>query len=141
MPIKIGPYAAKLSLHPIDPKPGLLAGGPSPTYLRDDLRARLASGAIAYELRLQFYENDESTPIEDMTDPWRTPYVPVGRVVIPTQDLGSGASQQLAADIEENPFSPWNTPAHRPLGEIGRARKEVYARSAQQRGACPFAFK
>ncbi|ADO72245.1 hypothetical protein [Stigmatella aurantiaca] len=134
MPIRWGPYAVKpcfLSLNP--------AGQPSPTsptYLRDGLKARLREQELAFELCLQFYEDDQRTPIEDLTNPWQVDAVPVARLTMPRQDLDAPAGTSREQAAEELSFSPWNTHGHEPVGEIGRARKSIYGLSAKTRGAC-----
>jgi hypothetical protein len=136
MPIKVGPYAAKVGLRPVALDGKSLGSGP--TYLTDDLKARLAKGDVVFEMGLQFYENDGKTPIEDLSAPWDVPFVPVARMVIPKQDLDSEAGKALAKELDGVAISPWNTEDHSPLGEIGRARKEVYSKSAETRGGCPY---
>lgn len=135
-PIACGPYAAKVRLVPVD-----AAAAPAPQ--RDDwsadIRARLASGALRWDLQLQFFVDEAITPIEDPTVLWpeaSAPFVTVARVEIPAQDPSSADGQALATAIEANIFDPWQAlAAHRPLGEIMRARKTAYFASQQARGA------
>ena len=79
------------------------------------------------------------TPIEDASVDWpqdEAPYVTVARLNLLKQDPDSAAGQNLAAAIEASVFDPWAAlAAHRPLGEVMRARRVVYFESQQQRGA------
>ncbi|HEY1551550.1 MAG TPA: hypothetical protein VGG28_27170, partial [Kofleriaceae bacterium] len=117
-PIACGPYAAKVRLLPQNP---------AEPAARDadwaaDVTERLAAGPLHWDLQLQFFVDENTTPIEDPTIAWSTPFVTVGRLTAPAQDPKS-----IAAEIETARFDPWNAlAAHRPLGEIMRARKAAY---------------
>jgi len=95
--------------------------------------AHLAKGALQFEVQLQFFVDEASTPIEDATNEWPetvAPFVTVAILTIPTQDTESTAGKKLATDIEAAAFDPWNAlMEHRPLGEVMRARKVVYYQS------------
>ena len=136
MPIKVGNRVARFAVRPLTTD-GLNKGtGDKP--LTTDLTQRLANGGAAFEFGLQFYESPETTPLDDATNPWPTPFVPVGRVTLPKQDLTSAAAQALAKQIDNTSFSPWNTDEHTPVGDIGLARKPIYETSAGVRSACPY---
>ena len=52
------------------------------------------------------------------------------------QDRVELVGQKLAQDIEATVIDPWQAlAAHRPLGDVQRARKVVYFASQQGRGA------
>jgi hypothetical protein len=135
-PIACGPYAAKVRLVPV-------GAAPAPAPDRDDwaadVTARLARGELRWELHLQFFVDESVTPIEDPTVEWpeaEAPFVPVARLVAPTQDPASADGAALAERVEAAVFDPWAALAeHRPLGEIMRARKVVYFASQRERGA------
>ncbi|HWU86584.1 MAG TPA: hypothetical protein VN253_04890 [Kofleriaceae bacterium] len=135
-PIACGPYAAKVRLLPTGHDEG-------PPARRDDwsadVIARLAKGELRWDLQLQFFVDEATTPIEDPTVAWpeaEAPFVTVARVVAPTQDPRSPEGKTLAEAIEAGVFDPWNALAdHRPLGEIMRARKVAYFASQKGRGA------
>lgn len=135
-PIACGPYAAKVRLVPDG-----TAAAPAADR-RDwsaDLRARLAAGELRWRLELQFFVDEQVTPIEAPTVPWpeaEAPWVPVARLTVPAQDPSSAAGQALAAEVEAARFDPWVALAdHRPLGEIMRARKAAYHASQLARDA------
>lgn len=135
-PIACGPYAAKVRLVP-DGTAATPAADPN-DWSRD-VRQRLASGDLRWHLQLQFFVDEERTPIEKPPVPWSesaSPWVPVARLVVPKQDPSSDAGRALAAEIEAARFDPWAALAdHRPLGEIMRARKAAYFASQEARGA------
>lgn len=117
VPHAVGPYAAKILVVPEAPMemvgrdPGL------------DIVRRLAAGPISYTLELQFYTDPVSTPIEDHRAVWTSPAVPVARLTL-----------LAPADLESLAFDPWGgLDAHRPLGEIMRARKGAYFASQKGR--------
>jgi hypothetical protein len=134
-PIACGPYAVKLRLVP--------AGEGAPPARRDDwahdVITRLARDELRWDLQLQFFVDDATTPIEDPTVVWpesESPFVTVARLVAPAQDPNSADGKALAQQIEAGKFDPWIALAeHRPLGEIMRARRATYFASQQARGA------
>ncbi len=136
LPIRIGPHAARIAFAPCQAKDAALPDGRGRDYLAEDLRARLSRGELAYDLRLQFFESEATTPIEDASVDWSTPYVAVGRLTIPSQDLASDEGKALAAAVEAMSFDPWHALVeHTPLGGMMRARKVAYFSSTKERGA------
>jgi len=137
-PIRFGEYAAKLSLQPIDP-PAPSADSPSPDFLGDDLIARLQRGPLRYQLLVQLYRDERTTPIEDPTVEWtdaNAPFVCVAELLLPQQDLSSPDGARLQETIEKLSFDPWHALVEmRPLGEIMRARDVAYRASTRGRQA------
>ncbi len=125
-PIACGPFAAKVRLVP-DTRP---AGRPSKD-LRADFATTLSSIELGYDLELQFFQNEECTPLENASIEWSTaPFVKVARLTLPVQT----PDVDFEAEIEAAKFDPWVAlEAHRPLGEIMRARKVVYFESQKGR--------
>ena len=123
LPIAVGPYAARVRLSPVKPAP------PTHKDFEADMRDRLAAGPVVYDVALQFFVDEATTPIENPTVIWselQSPFVKVARLTL------TGA----ADDIEGVVFDPWGGLAdHRPLGEIMRARKAAYYLSQRRRGA------
>lgn len=139
LPIQCGPYAARFSLAPVSPATDPLPGGPD--YYAEALADRLRRGPVAYDLALQFFVDEASTPIEDGSVDWPeavAPYVTVGRLTIAQQDASSERGKRLAERGEPLAFDPWHAlVAHRPLGGMMRARKHAYFASGQTRKAAP----
>jgi hypothetical protein len=145
-PIANGPYAVRVRLLPASA--AAVAAGKSPagkspaarsaSDFAADLREHLQRGPIAYELQLQFYSDEKTTPIEDGAVDWAeadAPYVTVARLTIPPQELDGADGKKLADEIERATFDPWEAlVAHRPLGAIMRARKHAYFASQKTRG-------
>jgi len=123
VPFAVGPYAAKLRVVPVKPAP---ATGKDHGA---DMRAQIAKGPIAYDVALQFFTDEATTPIEDPTKVWprdQSPFLTVARLTL----------DRVADDVEKLRFDPWGgLLAHRPLGEIMRARKAYYFASQKARGA------
>lgn len=134
-PIACGPYAARVRLLPARDKP--LADASSDWAA--DFGRQLASGPLVHELQLQFFVDEQRTPIEDASVDWNedvSPYVTVARLSIPQQSLDDAAAAALMKEVEQAVFDPWDALAeHRPLGDVMRARKAVYFASQQARGA------
>lgn len=97
------------------------------SYLLDAMRARLADGEAVFDFMVQFQTDPRRMPIEDASVEWKredSPYVPVARIRIPPQGVDDPAR---AAACERTAFNPWHClAAHRPLGSMNRARREIY---------------
>ena len=83
---------------------------------------------------MQFFVDEATTPIEDTSVAWpegETRIATVARLVLPQQGVDAAAAEAEAAR-----FDPWGGfLAHRPLGEIMRARKVAYFESQKGRNA------
>lgn len=135
LPIQCGPYAVRYAFIPAATEADAPLAGRS---YGDELADRLRRGSIGYDLALQFYVDDQRTPIEDPTVDWDSPYVTVGRLTITQQDANSERGKRLTERGERLSFDPWHAlVAHRPLGAMMRARKHAYFTSTQAREATP----
>ena len=135
VPIAFGAYAAKLALVPLHSKDTSQRAGKEPNYLREHLFERVSRAPLRYELRAQFFE-DATTPIEDPTRRWPSPYVVVAHLDIPVQAPRSAGGLELDRFVETLSFDTWHAlEAHRPIGAMQRARKHAYFASTQLRGA------
>jgi hypothetical protein len=136
-PIACGPYAARVRLLPASATatPGAAEG-----WAADVLR-RLSTADLAFDLQLQFFTDERVTPIEDASVDWseaESPYLTVARLVLPRSGAAGSTDQALQTRIEAGVFDPWSAlAAHRPLGDVMRARKVVYFASQKGRGAVP----
>lgn len=124
-PYRLGEGTAKFAMKP-DPKYKAQRGR---RPLREKLQACLDRGPAHFSFFVQ-PRVDPRDPVDDAGIVWRSPLLPVGRLVIPPQDV--------SARIEEGDriaFSPWNAlAAHEPVGSINALRRCAYARSAELRG-------
>jgi Catalase len=142
LPVQYGPYAVHYALVPGATPDGAGASpGHSPEYLGEELAARLRRGPVVYDFRVQFYVDEVRTPIEDASVEWReqdAPFVTVARLTLLAQDPDSERGRRLAQYVEKLSFDPWHAlEAHRPLGNMMRARNVAYRLSTQERGALP----
>lgn len=134
-PLACGPYAVRVRLLPARSE----AKPKAEESWSNDFISHLAKGPLRFEFQLQFFIDEQRTPIEDATNDWPeevAPFVTVGILTIPIQDTKSTAGEKLTEDIEAAAFDPWNALIeHRPLGEVMRARKVVYFQSQTGRKA------
>lgn len=139
LPLRFGPYAAKLALAPLEPPAPGARPGSSADYLGEELAARLRRGPVRYELKVQLYVDDAKTPIEDSSVEWReadAPYITVAQLTLPTQDPSSERGRKIAAFVEQLSFDPWHAREDlRPLGNMMRARNHAYRASTEERKA------
>jgi hypothetical protein len=140
LPVRFGPFAAKLSLLPRAENGAAPAVAEShPHALSRDLAQRLTKAPVAYDLTVQLFRDEASTPIEDPTVTWSEDDAPrekVGVLTLPVQDADSERGKGIAARIDGLSFDPWHAlEAHRPLGAIMRARNVAYRLSTEARHA------
>lgn len=134
VPMACGAFAVRSRIVP-SPSNGVA----SPDACNDwgqDFAQRLARRALSWEAQLQPFVREDITPIEDASVNWPTPYTTVAHLVLPQQDLYSEAASEVAAQVDAGSFDPWHAlAAHRPVGDVQRARKVAYFASQQARGA------
>ena len=147
VPLRHGPYVAKLAVAPVSPELVALTDAPvdlggKPNGLRDSLAAFFAAHGGTWEVRAQLMTDATTMPVEDASVVWpegESPYVAVARIVVEPQSSYDEARHQ--AYDEALAFSPWDgIEAHRPIGSIMRARKPAYAMSSTFRAehnGCP----
>jgi len=115
--------AANAIHHELDLSSGPDVFGPA---LVDEIGAH----AFDFDLQVQLCADIEKMPVNDSTVEWPeklSPFVTVGRVHIPRQDI-SGSENSERADALA--FNQWRvTDEHRPLGEI--------MASASEKDGCP----
>jgi len=136
LPIALGPHAVQFALLAKDAPTRAADNGPD--ALGEELVARVREQPVVYDFAIRFYADDATTPIEDASVEWSTPWVTVGRLTIAAQDARSPRGEKLAAWIETLSFDPWHAlREHRPLGSLMRARNHAYRESTKGRGAAP----
>lgn len=133
-PMACGPYAVRVRL-----VPAASNGTATPGANKDwnaDFAGRLKKQPLHWDLQLQPFLNETLTPIEDASVNWSSAYTTVARLTLPDQDTDAAAGQAFADTVESAVFDPWQAlAAHRPLGDVQRARKVVYFASQKGRGA------
>jgi hypothetical protein len=94
---------------------------------RPALVAELQARPYAFDIQIQLSTDLERMPVEDVTVEWPeklSPPVTVARLRIPQQDI---SAEDNLEKVDVLSFNPWRVTAeHAPLGNIMRARKEVY---------------
>jgi hypothetical protein len=137
-PIACGPYAVKVRLLP-SAQPSAADEKAAKEGWKAAVARHLSAGPLRYQLQLQAFVNERDTPIEDPRVRWReevAPFVTVADLEIPTQSVESADAEAFAKDVEHSTFDPWAAlAAHRPLGEVMRARKATYFESQKARNA------
>lgn len=134
VPMACGPYAVRVRLVPTASNGQ--ADAQAKTDWGADFSRRLLKQSLSWDLQLQPFVSETITPIEDASVNWPTPYVTVARLTLTQQDTESEAGQAFSKQAEAAVFDPWQAlAAHRPLGDVQRARKVVYFESQKGRGA------
>jgi hypothetical protein len=146
-PFRYGDYIAKFSLAPVAPALRALTGieidaTDRPNAIRETVQQQMDVIDGVWEFRVQLCRDLDKQPIEDSTVAWdetEAPFRRVGLVMAPHQD--SWAKDKVQAIDEAMRFSVWTgIEAHRPLGNINRARRDAYRHSADFRAKfnrCP----
>ena len=136
LPIKFGPYAVQFAFAAHEPPSKISIS--SATHLGDELAARLKSRAVSYDFQIRFYRDAKSTPIEDASVEWDSPWITVGKLTLPVQDPTSPRGTKVSSLVEQLAFDPWHAREDlRPLGNIMRARNVAYRASTQARNSLP----
>lgn len=143
-PYLYGPYIAKFSLAPVAPQ--LLALDGASIKTEDDaqrhaIQSHFDANEGEWELRVQLNVDVEKMPIEDAAVEWPqelSPYIAVARVRLAPQTTWNATLEKLDDEIA---YDQWNClAAHRPLGSVNRARRQVMASSREFRSSfnrCP----
>jgi hypothetical protein len=139
-PIKCGDFAIKFLIHP----PIDVTAAPHERhadYLHFELADRLRRGDVRFEFAIQFFVDAEHTPIEDTSVEWSehiSPLIKVAELRIPQCDIDSSEGKGLTDVVDQLSFSPWHAlEVHQPLGNVMRARRLAYPRSAKMRQFLP----
>lgn len=146
-PFRYGDHIAKFSLAPVAPALVALTGETvDVSQDRDAIRAAVRETLMAHggrwELRVQLNTDLDAMPIEDATVEWdeaQSQYITVATLDVPAQ-IGWDDEATRATD-EALSYSIWHgIAAHRPLGNVNRARRDTYRFSADFRrgfNGCP----
>jgi hypothetical protein len=131
VPNRFGPFAARFKLEPVGERDDSVTTSGDDS-LAADLRERLAKAPLEWDLAAQFFVDEKTTPIEDATVDWSSPFTTLARLTVPRQELEPKTDEL----IETLAFDPWHALAeHRPLGHIMRARNHAYRLSTMERKA------
>lgn len=135
-PFKFGNQIVKLSLKAQQPEKPPETLPQSDNYLREAIIKYLTQeGKEAYfDFLVQFYVDEEKTPIENHIQEWQeedSPLIKVATVRIPSQKFDSEERKRLDEGMF---FSPWHTLLeHEPVGSVNLSRKKLYNELAKSR--------
>lgn len=146
-PFRYGEHIAKFSLAPVSKPLTELTGDKvnttdRPDALREVVNEVLQSQGGTWEFRVQLNRDVDAMPVEDPTKRWdekQSPFIAVATLEVPHQpSWGHTESQALDQALS---YNVWHgLAAHRPLGNINRARNAPYRFSADYRSrvnGCP----
>jgi hypothetical protein len=134
--VRHGDFIAKLRVKPVEAfadRVQVRALDPSSAtqVFRPALVSELRERPYEFDIQVQLCTSLYQMPIEDVTVRWPealSPFVTVAKLRLPQQDIGGDENLDR---MDATSMSPWRvTEAHRPLGNIMRARKEVYRASS-----------
>jgi len=104
--------------------------------LQTDFATRLNDASVRFALHIQKYVSERLTPIEDGAVEWKegdSPWLAVATLTIPAQNALDPKGRATRDHVDTLAFNPWHAPAEfRPLGNLNRARRTVYAASARE---------
>ena len=99
-----------------------------------ELGAHLAANDAKWDFQVQLFTDEASTPIEDTTVEWSSPWTTLATLTLPKQQ----PSAEFTAWAEALSYDPWHAQEElRPLGAMMRARSAAYRVSTQSRKASP----
>ena len=146
-PFRYGDHIAKFSVAPVAPALTALTGrtidaSDRPDAIRDTVRDEMRGIDGVWEFRVQLCRDLGRQPVEDPTVEWKEDEAPFRRVAtIRARPQDSWDVDRVDAVNERMRFGVWTgLAAHRPLGNINRARNEPYRHSADYRqrfNGCP----
>jgi hypothetical protein len=134
--VRHGDYIAKVRIAPdpvfadavvrrtIDP-------GAAAEVIRPALVAELQERPYEFDIQVQLCTDLQRMPVQDVTVEWPetlSPNLTVAKLRLPQQDISGEDNLEKMDGLS---FTPWRVTAdHAPLGNIMRARKEVYRQSS-----------
>jgi len=146
-PFRYGDHIAKFSLAPVAPalteRTGIeIDASGRPDAIRETVQAEMRGIEGVWEFRVQLCRDLERQPVEDPTVEWdeeEAPFQRVATIRVAPQDSWDEARVKRVDETMR--FSIWTgLAAHRPLGNINRARNAPYKHSAEFRqrfNGCP----
>ncbi|ELS00456.1 catalase [Xenococcus sp. PCC 7305] len=135
-PYKLGSNFIKFSAkpHEIEAKPSSIPD--SSHYLREAMVNHLTTEQkqSTFDFLIQFYVDDEKTPIEKPMQEWEeevSPFIKVATITIPPQTFDCDERKEFDESLS---FTPWHTlPEHEPVGSINLSRRKIYQEISKAR--------
>ena len=135
-PFAIGDVAVKFRLKPQVLQQYRVRQHDNFNGLREELSDRLRIHDVVYDVEIQRFVSSTSTPIEDATVAWNSPWEKLAELHISKRDIDSATALRIQLAIDKLEFNPWHSPGKddfRPLGSLNRARRLAYDASADFR--------
>ncbi len=130
--VRHGNYVAKIRIAPVPEFASTITRNTldlasAPEVFRPALVAELRERPFEFDIQVQLCADINRMPVEDLTVEWPeqlSPFVTAAKLRIPQQDISGDDNLEK---MDAMSFTPWRVTAeHSPLGNIMRARKEVY---------------
>lgn len=134
--VRHGDYIAKVRFAPVPAFADKVVQrdldlGSAPEVYRPALVAELRDRPYEFDIQVQLCTDLAQMPVEDVTVEWPealSQFITLAKLRIPQQEISSDDNLEKMDALS---FTPWRvTAVHRPLGNIMRARKEVYRHSS-----------
>jgi hypothetical protein len=134
--VRHGDYVAKVRVAPVQSfadrvEQRALDLTSAEQVFRPALVAELRKRPYEFDIQVQLCTDLAQMPVEKTTVRWSenlSPYVTVAKLRLPQQDIGGEDNFER---MDKTSMTAWRvTEPHRPLGNIMRARKEVYRQSS-----------
>jgi hypothetical protein len=134
--VRHGDYVAKVRVTPTEASAAsvvqrTLDPASAAEVFRPALVAELRERPYEFAIQVQLCTDLVQMPVEEPSELWSeavSPFVTVAKLRLPQQDIGGDENLALQ---DATSITPWRvTEDHRPLGNIMRARKEVYRQSS-----------
>ncbi|WP_427161841.1 catalase family protein [Aliinostoc sp. HNIBRCY26] len=135
-PFRFGEKIVKLSVKSQQPEQPPENLPESENYLREAIVKYLTEDKqeAYFDFLIQFYVDDEKTPIENLAQEWEetdSPFIKVATIRIPSQTFNFEERKRLDEGML---FTPWHTILeHEPVGSVNLSRKKLYSELAKAR--------
>lgn len=133
-PYQLGTSQVKYKIVPTSASVSTLPTELTDNYLTDAMTKHLQKEAATFDFYIQFFKNEELTPIENAGIEWKeadSPFIKMATITIPMQSFDTVERQNLA---EVFSFSTANALAvHEPIGGLNRARRIIYEKLSKFR--------
>lgn len=134
-PYKLGDNSMKMKFKTCKTQKDKLEKERGENYLSLKLMKHLDKKESCFDFYVQPNRQKRKNSIENAQLVWDSkisPFVKVGRLVIPRQSMAS--IKKRNDECENTSFNPWRAPLeNRPLGGVNRIRLEVYVKQAKMR--------
>lgn len=128
--------AAKYSIRPCSGHRTKIPWNPPDDWLRQAMASTLSRSDVELDFLVQLQTDPARMPIENAGVEWPerlSPFVPVAKLEIPRQEFDSPGQRAFARRLS---YNPWHAiAAHRPLGNLNRARRVIYSELSRLRQA------